>query len=62
MLGEGVGITAAAGHLGHTPAMLLSTYAHWLPDDLDVPALALDRALGRNGLVPLLRPAEGSEG
>jgi hypothetical protein len=61
MLAEGVGIPAAAAHLGHSPAMLLSTYAHFLVDDADVPALALDRALS-GGLVPALRPVEGLEG
>ena len=61
MLAEGVGIMAVAGHLGHSPAMLLSTYSHWMPENLDVPALALDRALS-GGLVPALRPAEGLEG
>jgi hypothetical protein len=61
MLAEGVGITAAAGHLGHSPAMLLSTYSHWMPEDLEVPALALDRALG-GGFVPQSRPAKGHEG
>jgi integrase len=57
MLAEGVNPMAVAGHLGDTLETLQRTYSHWLRDDLDVPAEALDRIL----FVPALRPKEGSD-
>jgi len=40
--------------------MLHRTYAHWMADDRDVPADALDRMLA-GALVPSLRPQDGIE-
>ena len=45
MLAEGVNPMAVAGRLGDTLATLQATYAHWLHDDRDVPADALERIL-----------------
>jgi len=45
MLAEGVNPMAVAGHLGDTLESLQRVYAHWLRDDRDVPADALDRIL-----------------
>jgi integrase len=45
MLAEGVNPMAVAGHLGDTLETLQRVYAHWLRDDRDVPADALDRIL-----------------
>lgn len=45
MLAEGVNPMAVAGHLGDSLETLQRTYAHWLRDDRDVPADALDRIL-----------------
>lgn len=45
MLAEGAPITAVAGHLGDTVETVSRTYAHWLRDDRDVPAMVLDRLL-----------------
>lgn len=36
---------AVAGHLGDTLETLQRVYAHWMRDDCDVPAEALDRIL-----------------
>ncbi len=35
LLSGGVSVAAAAEYLGHSPAMLLGTYAHLLPADHD---------------------------
>jgi integrase len=35
LLSGGVSVAAAADYLGHSPAMLLSTYAHLMPADHD---------------------------
>jgi integrase len=43
MLAEGVPLPAVAGHLGDTIATLTRVYAHWLRDDRDIPAEALNR-------------------
>jgi integrase len=43
MLAEGVNPMAVAGHLGDTLETLQRVYAHWMRDDRDVPADALDR-------------------
>jgi integrase len=45
MLAEGAPITAVAGHLGDTVETIQRVYAHWLRDDLEVPAAVLDRIL-----------------
>jgi integrase len=45
MLAEGVNPVAVAGHLGDTLETLQRVYAHWMRDDRDVPADALDRML-----------------
>lgn len=47
LLAEGAPITAVAGHLGDTVETVSRTYAHWLRDDRDVPAMVLDRLLAR---------------
>ena len=47
MLAEGVNPMAVAGHLGDTLETLQRVYAHWMRDDRDVPADALDRILAR---------------
>jgi integrase len=48
MLAEGINPMAVAGHLGDTLATLQRVYAHWLRDDRDVPADALERILATN--------------
>jgi len=50
LLAEGAPLTAVAGHLGDTVSR---TYAHWLRDDREVPASALDRILAPAAEVPL---------
>jgi integrase len=45
MLAEGVNPMAVAGHLGDQLETLQRVYAHWLRDDQDVPADALERIL-----------------
>jgi hypothetical protein len=45
MLAAGAPITAVAGHLGDTPETVMSTYAHWLRDDREIPAAVLDGLL-----------------
>jgi integrase len=45
MLAEGVNPMAVAGHLGDSLETLQRTYSHWLRDDRDVPADALERIL-----------------
>ena len=45
MLAEGVNPMAVAGHLGDTFETSQRVYAHWLRDDRDVPADALERIL-----------------
>jgi integrase len=45
MLAEGVNPVAVAGHLGDTLETLQRVYAHWMRDDRDVPADALERIL-----------------
>jgi integrase len=45
MLSEGVNPMAVAGHLGDTLETLQRVYAHWMRDDRDVPADALERIL-----------------
>jgi integrase len=57
LLAEGVNPTAVAGHLGDTLETLQRVYAHWMRDDRDVPAEALDRILAASP-----RPGETSRG
>jgi hypothetical protein len=45
MLAEGVNPMAVAGHLGDTLETLQRVFAHWMRDDRNVPAAALDRIL-----------------
>ncbi len=45
LLAEGAPLPAVAGHLGDTIETVTRTYAHWLRDDLAVPAAVLDRVL-----------------
>jgi hypothetical protein len=45
MLASGAPLAAVAGHLGDTIATVMTTCAHWLPDDRNMSAEALDRAL-----------------
>ena len=45
MLAEGVNPMAVAGHLGDTLETLQRVYSHWMRDDRDVPATALDGIL-----------------
>ena len=46
MLAAGTNPAAVAGHLGDTLETVSRTYAHWLRDDMDIPAGVLDRLLG----------------
>lgn len=46
LLGKNLPIPAIARYLGHTPQVLLSTYSHLLPDQMDAVAAAMDSALG----------------
>ena len=45
LLSGGVSVAAAADYLGHSPAMLLSTYAHLMPADHDRARAAVPRSL-----------------
>jgi integrase len=55
LLSGGVSVAAAAEYLGHSPAVLLSTYAHLLPADHDrarsVVQAAFDRDAACHGRV-----------
>ena len=51
MLAEGVNPMAVAGHLGDTLETLQRVYAHWMREDLDVPADAFDRILDTSSAV-----------
>jgi integrase len=46
LLSKGLPIPAVAAYLGNTPQILLSTYAHCLPNQMDAVADALDSTLG----------------
>ena len=50
MLAAGVNPVAVAGHLGDTLETLYRVYAHWLRDDRDVSADALNRLLFVHGM------------
>ncbi|GIU89851.1 MAG: hypothetical protein KatS3mg010_0950 [Acidimicrobiia bacterium] len=58
MLAEGVNPMAVAGHLGDTLETLQRTYAHWMRDDHDVPAEALEHILATKA--PALDAVAGS--
>lgn len=45
LLAEGCPLPIAAGYLGDHPQTILRVYAHWLPDDAEVPAAILARIL-----------------
>jgi integrase len=62
MLAEGVNPMAVAGHLGDTLETSQRVYSHWMRDDLDVPADALDRILDTSApnLANSARTAAGS--
>ena len=47
LLSGGVGVPAAAEYLGHTPAVLLRTYAHLMPEDHDRARSVVQGAFGR---------------
>jgi integrase len=49
LLAEGCPLPAVAGYLGDHQQTIMRTYAHWLPDDADVPATILDRVLAPAG-------------
>lgn len=48
LLSGGVSVAATAEYLGHTPAVLLSTYAHLLPADHDRARVAVQEAFTRD--------------
>ena len=56
----GVSVPAAAEYLGHTPKMLLTTYAHLLPADHDRARQVIEAALGESSRVTDVSP--GSAG
>jgi integrase len=61
MLAQGVPVTAVAGHLGDTVETVSRVYAHWLRDDRDVPAAALDRLLAPSDGAPRVRSVSHRE-
>jgi integrase len=61
MLAEGVPVPAVAGHLGDTVETISRVYAHWLRDDRDVPADALDLLLAPNDGVPRVTAVSRSD-
>ena len=44
LIAEGLGVTAVAAVLGHSPAECLRTYAAWWPSENDAICAALERA------------------
>jgi integrase len=44
LIAQGLGVTAVAATLGHTPAECLATYAHWWPNEDDAIRVAITRA------------------
>ncbi|MGH8984163.1 MAG: site-specific integrase, partial [Acidimicrobiia bacterium] len=48
LLSGGVSIAAAAEYLGHSPAVLLRTYAHLMPADHDRARAVVERAFARS--------------
>jgi integrase len=59
LLSGGVSVVAAADFLGHTPGMLLSVYAHLLPDNHDRARAVVDAALGGTPRVIDVSSADG---
>jgi hypothetical protein len=49
LLSGGVGVAAAAEYLGHTPGVLLSTYAHLMPADHERARSVVQAAFDRSG-------------
>lgn len=45
LLSAGAPTPAVAGHLGDVPETVMRTYAHWLRDERDLPAVLLDQML-----------------
>jgi integrase len=56
LLSGGVSVAAAAEYLGHTPAVLLSTYAHLLPADHDRARQVVEAAFGKSWRVTGVSP------
>jgi integrase len=48
LLGKGLPIPAIAQYLGHTPQTLMNTYAHCLPNQMDLVASAMNHLLNLN--------------
>ena len=47
LLSGGVSVAAAAEYLGHTPAVLLKTYAHLMPADHDRARSVVEATFGQ---------------
>jgi integrase len=60
LLSRGVSVAAAAEYLGHTPAVLLSTYAHLLPADHDRARQVSRRRSLRAGVSPVCHRAQSA--
>jgi integrase len=50
LLSGGVSVAAAADYLGHSPAVLLSTYAHLMPADHERARSAVEAAFARDAV------------
>lgn len=61
LLSGGVSVAAAAEYLGHSPAMLLSTYAHLMPADHDRARSVVDAAFGLSDAAEDQGGAEAAE-
>ena len=48
LLAGGVSVAATADYLGHSPAVLLSTYARLMPEDHDRARSVVERAFARD--------------
>jgi hypothetical protein len=59
MLAEGVNPVVVAGHIGDTLETLQRVYAHWMREDRDVPADALERILVPSTEAPADSPRTG---
>lgn len=62
LLSGGVSVAATAEYLGHSPAMLLSVYAHLMPADHDRARAVVERAFTREAACPVGVPAVASDG
>jgi hypothetical protein len=62
LLSGGVSVAAAAQYLGHSPAVLLGTYAHLMPADHDRARAAVEAAfrLARHDRVTSASPVPGT--